>query len=79
MKPKNLLLASAHTGMGELLTPVMAQAVISFLLAPSPTVRVVSFSARALPPGSSASVLSGLASSASSSHAVVSMGPPKEE
>ena len=55
-KPKNLPLASAQIGIGKLVMPVIAQAVISFFAAPSPTVRVVSFSAFALPPGNSASV-----------------------
>ncbi len=52
-KPKNFPLASDQIGMGELLTPVIAQAVTVCLLAPLPTSRVVSFSARAWPPGSS--------------------------
>ena len=50
---------------------VLAQAVTSSCCAaPAPTSRVVSFSARALPPGSRFMVWSGLASRRSSSHAV---------
>src|SRR5687768_9119337 len=51
-KPKNLPLASDQIGIGEVLTPVIAQAVTVCLFAPLPTSRVVSFSARACPPGS---------------------------
>jgi hypothetical protein len=76
MKPKNLPSASVHTGSGDVDTPVSAQAVTVFLVAPSPTSRLVSFSARAVPPGSSASVRPGAFSSASIAQAVVSIGPP---
>jgi 3-hydroxybutyrate dehydrogenase len=60
-------------------TPLMAQAVISLRLAPSPTVRVVSFSARAWPPGSSGRVLSARARMVSTAQAVFSMGPLSAE
>ena len=78
-KPKNLPFASDHTGIGELLTPVMAQAVTSCAVAPEPTVTVVSFSALALPPGSRSRVLSGRARMASRNTAVCSIGPPVAE
>ena len=73
---KNLPSASAHTGTGELLSPVMAHSVTVRAVAPEPTGRSINLAARAWPPGRRSSVLPGVASSASTSQAVVSIGPP---
>ena len=75
-RPKNLRLASAQIGSGEVLMPVTAHSVMVCLAAPAPTSRSASLAARALPPGRRSSDLSGFASSASRNHAVVSIGPP---
>jgi hypothetical protein len=74
--PKNLSFESAQIGSGDVLTPVIAQSVMVCRPAPAPTSRSTNLAARALPPGRRSSDLSGLASSASRNHAVVSIGPP---
>ena len=73
---KNLPLASVQIGTGVLDTPTTCHSVIGLAALPLPTIMVVSFSARASPPGSSAIFLPGLASSRSMNHALVSIGPP---
>ena len=70
-------LTVASVGDGAKKQQVTAYAVTCCLLAPSPTVATVSFSACALPPGSSVSVLSGAVSSFSTRSALRSKGPPK--
>ena len=75
--PKNLPFASVHIGVGELLIPVTDQQVIVWRFAASPTSRVVSLSAWALPPGSNSSVRPGVLISRSMKSALVSIVPPK--
>jgi hypothetical protein len=70
--------ASVQIGCGELPRPLIAQAVIICRAAPSPTSMVVSFSARAWPPGRRSRVWFGATSSRSMSHAAMSIGPPND-
>src|SRR5262249_15070742 len=74
--PKNPFFESAQIGRGGVLMPVIDHSVTVSAAGPVPTWRSTSFAALALPPGRRSSDLSGFASSASSSHAVVSIGPP---
>src|SRR5262249_16097805 len=74
-RPKNLLLVSAHIGIGEVEMPATDHSVIVRFVEPAPTTRTVSFSACALPPGSRSSILSGFANIVWRNQAVKSIGP----